>query len=224
VPRHLGKIALLARRSNWSQNVVAKNARAAPIRTGSPLFQTTRGGRIVEWNRSAEELTGIPAGDAVGCSCWDVVRGRDADGSLICHPGCSIARLAREGWPVRCTDLAVAMPSGVKRVTVSTIVVGAGEDASVLHTMDASAPAGRQAPGPDRPELTPRQREILALLADGLCAKEIAARLSLSVATVRNHIHGLLRRLGVSSQLAAVAKAHELGLCEPPSGRATRPR
>jgi DNA-binding NarL/FixJ family response regulator len=61
-------------------------------------------------------------------------------------------------------------------------------------------------------DLTPRQWEILAFLASGIRAKEIAFRLSLSVATVRNHIHALLRELGVNSQLAAVAKARELGL------------
>jgi len=191
---------------------------AAPIRTGSPLFETTRAGRIIEWNRSAEELSAIPSSEAVGRSCWDVIRGRDAAGGLICHPGCSVVRLAREGWPVRCTDLAVSMPSGVKRLMLSTIVVGAGEDTVVLHPMEVVAPdAVRAAAGSRAPKLTPRQREILALLVEGLCAKEIATRLSLSVATVRNHIHALLSSLGVNSQLAAVARARELGLCDAPS-------
>lgn len=194
---------------------------AAGVRSGLPLFHTTRAGRIVEWNRSAEELSGIAAGDAVGRSCWEVVRGRDAAGGLVCHRGCSVARLTREGWPVRCADLHVSMPSGVERLTVSTIVVGTGDDALVLHPMQVGSPAAPRAARPSHlPELTPRQRQILALLADGVRAKEIAAGLSLSVPTVRNHIHALLRRLGATSQLAAVAKARELGLYDPPSGGA----
>lgn len=200
------------------------------VRTGLPLFQTTRSGRIVDWNRAAEELSGIAAGEAVGCRCWEVIRGRDERGGLVCHPGCSVARLAREGWPVQCADLHVRLPSGVERLTVSTIVVGSGDAAVVLHPLRPAAEGEVARPAPAAPELTPRQREILALLAAGVRPKEIARRLSLSVATVRNHVHGLLRRLGASSQLEAVAKARELRLLDrPPSGadgsrRRDRPR
>jgi DNA-binding CsgD family transcriptional regulator len=185
----------------------------ATVRSGLPLFHTTRDLRVVEWNRAAEELSGIAASEAVNRSCWDVIRGRDARGGLVCHPGCSIGRLARDGWPVRCTDLHVRMPSGVQRLTVSTIVVGAGADAVVLHPMQPAGPEDVAAPPPAAaPELTARQREILQLLADGVRAKEIAARLGLTVSTVRNHIHQLLRRLDAASQLEAVAKAGSLGL------------
>jgi DNA-binding CsgD family transcriptional regulator len=51
--------------------------------------------------------------------------------------------------------------------------------------------------------LTPREREILRLLAAGKTAKPIAAELSLSVPTVRTHIQHILRKLGVHSCLEA---------------------
>lgn len=190
------------------------------VQTGVPLFQTTRSGRIVEWNHAAEELSGIPAAEAVGQDCWQVIRGRDAAGGLVCHRGCSVVRLAREGWPTRCADLHVRMPSGVERVTMSTIVVGAGGDTVVLHPMQSAVEEPPAAA--DAPKLTARQEEVLALLAQGARPKEIAQRLSLSVATVRNHVHALLRRLGVSSQLEAAAKARALGLDRPPSERRRR--
>ncbi len=57
--------------------------------------------------------------------------------------------------------------------------------------------------------LSPRQRQVLALLASGVRAKEIAGCLGLSQTTVRNHIRSVLRRLGSHSQLEAVAKARE---------------
>ena len=142
-----------------SETTVSWQARtgAALVRSGSPLFHTDRAGRIVEWNRAAEALTGIPAGDAVGRCCWEVVRGRDAAGGLVCHRGCSVPRLARERWPVRCTDLHVRMPSGVDRLSVSTIVVGAGDDAVVLHTMEVAPPEGERASfSAHVTELTPR--------------------------------------------------------------------
>jgi two-component system, NarL family, nitrate/nitrite response regulator NarL len=46
--------------------------------------------------------------------------------------------------------------------------------------------------------LTPREREIAALIADGLSNKQIARRLSIEPATVKNHVHNILRKLGVS--------------------------
>lgn len=55
--------------------------------------------------------------------------------------------------------------------------------------------------------LTPREREILWCLADGESAAQIASTLSLTIGTVRSHIQSILGKLGVSSQLAAVARA-----------------
>jgi DNA-binding NarL/FixJ family response regulator len=57
--------------------------------------------------------------------------------------------------------------------------------------------------------LSPRQREVLTLLANGIRVREIAARLGLSQTTVRNHIRIVLRRLDCHSQLEAVARARE---------------
>lgn len=66
----------------------------------------------------------------------------------------------------------------------------------------------------DRPVLSPREREILVLTADGLSAPEIAARLILSPATVRTHLQHLYEKLGVSDRAAAVAEAMRRGLVE----------
>ena len=63
----------------------------------------------------------------------------------------------------------------------------------------------------DRP-LSPRQRQVLDLLADGAGPSAIAARLGLSLPTVRNHIAAVLHRLDCHSQLEAVATARRRGL------------
>jgi PAS domain S-box-containing protein len=57
-------------------------------------------------------------------------------------------------------------------------------------------------------DVTPRQAEVLRLLEHGRSTDEIAAELHLSRETVRNHVRGLLRSLGVRSRLEAVALAH----------------
>lgn len=56
--------------------------------------------------------------------------------------------------------------------------------------------------------LTPREREILALFAEGLGTKAIAGRISISPVTVRNHAQRILAKLGVHSRLAAVARGY----------------
>ncbi len=60
--------------------------------------------------------------------------------------------------------------------------------------------------------LTDRQREILALLGEGLLKKEIADQLGISYATVDEHVAHIYERLGVRNAPAAVNKAHLLGL------------
>jgi DNA-binding NarL/FixJ family response regulator len=63
--------------------------------------------------------------------------------------------------------------------------------------------------GEDRPtrlyeQLTPREREILQLLAKGYSTRKIAEQLTISVNTTRNHIQHLLQKLNVHSRLEAV--------------------
>jgi len=59
----------------------------------------------------------------------------------------------------------------------------------------------------DRLELTPREMEILGLIAEDLTNQEIADRLYLSVHTVKNHVHRILEALGVHSRWSAVNHA-----------------
>ena len=58
--------------------------------------------------------------------------------------------------------------------------------------------------------LTPRQQEILQLLAKGFYYKEIGAALGISHSTVRAHLHSVYRKLEVKSRSRAVIKFHEL--------------
>jgi len=60
--------------------------------------------------------------------------------------------------------------------------------------------------------LTTREREALDLLAEGCSNREIAERLVLSEATVKDHVGALLRKLGATSRLHAVVRASEAGL------------
>ncbi len=77
--------------------------------------------------------------------------------------------------------------------------------------------AARQAVHAPSPALTPREREVLALLAQGASTHEIAARLVISPATVKTHVRNLLDKLEASNRAEAVARAASLGLLPDPS-------
>jgi DNA-binding NarL/FixJ family response regulator len=65
---------------------------------------------------------------------------------------------------------------------------------------------------PSLSNLTPREREVLRLLAEGLSAKEIAGRLFISPRTVGTHVEHILAKLNVQSRVQAVAIAFREGL------------
>jgi two-component system, NarL family, nitrate/nitrite response regulator NarL len=65
--------------------------------------------------------------------------------------------------------------------------------------------ARERAPAPAAARLTVREREIVALLGDGLSNKEIAARLRIELPTVKNHVHNILEKLNVRRRTEAAA-------------------
>ena len=179
---------------------------ARRLRSGSALCAFDGDLEIVEWNDAAEALTGIPAREAVGRPCWEVLGGRGDDGSLVCHRGCSGARLALTGWPLKPQALTIRTGAGRRRVIATTVAA----DDLVIHLLE---------PAPEREEeaavrpatLTPRRLQVLHLLAAGLSVRSIASRLGVTEATTRNHVHGVLVDLDAHSQLEAVSKAREQG-------------
>lgn len=88
---------------------------------------------------------------------------------------------------------------------------GSGVLTRLLERIEALTLA-RPPPPPPVVELSDREHEVLELVAFGLTNKEIAGRLGLAGATVKNHVHSILRKLGVKRRADAVRRAYLHGL------------
>jgi ATP/maltotriose-dependent transcriptional regulator MalT len=93
--------------------------------------------------------------------------------------------------------------------------IGAGREASraaaLLRQVEASG-RGRNGKAAGLASLTPRELDVLRLVARGLSDKQIAAALGLSEHTVHRHIANVLAKMGLPSRAAAVAQAAHQGL------------
>jgi len=65
--------------------------------------------------------------------------------------------------------------------------------------------------------LTPREREVIALVGEGLRNQQIAQRLALSETTVRRHVTAICRKLGVAERLDLILYAYRHGLAKIPA-------
>ncbi len=87
----------------------------------------------------------------------------------------------------------------------------------LLDRFARSLPGPPEPPAPELAELTDREREVLALLAEGLSNAELAERLFLSETTVKTHVSSILRKLGLRDRVQAVVLAYQAGLVRPGS-------
>ncbi|MDX1614855.1 MAG: LuxR C-terminal-related transcriptional regulator [Candidatus Promineifilaceae bacterium] len=210
-------------------------------RTGDGAFVIDNRQRIIFWNKAAERILGFSAEEVQGRMCHEVLNGRDEQGRPLCQRYCLVASQAENGAILPSQDVYAQAASGGCWLNVTTFAYPVADKASgriIVHLFrDATREksnqrfvervlaASEEAHGPAvRPpslssvadsrlaELTPRQRQVLGLLAQGMGTKEIAAHLTISTSTVRNHAQAILNGLGVHSRLEAIAYAYKQGM------------
>jgi DNA-binding NarL/FixJ family response regulator len=123
---------------------------------------------------------------------------------------------AAEGWSSRALRAGArgVLPRTATGEQISAAVAAAAAGLTVVSS-EAAVPAQRPAlvaAAPPVQPLTPREIEVLGMLAEGSGNKAIAARLGISEHTVKTHVGSIFGKLGVSNRAEAVASAARLGL------------
>lgn len=195
--------------------------------------------RIVYWSRAAETLTGRSAADVCGKLCFEVMLGGDHEGTAFCRRNCPTIAAARRGRSVPSYDISTPTADGRQawfNVSIVALHGARRRDMRVVHMFrdvtarrraevfaektvalvgtldDESADPPRRRNAAAAVRLTTRELEVLRLLGQGLSTAAIAGRLSLSRATVRNHVDRLRSKLGAHSRIEALVRAGQLGI------------
>ncbi|MBX9360603.1 response regulator [Streptomyces massasporeus] len=157
------------------------------------------------------------------------VRLPDGDGITVCRelrnrmPGLACLMLTSFDDEEALLDAIMAGASGyvLKQIKGSDLIsavrtVASGKSmldpettARLMHSLRA-VPSEKTAVAPELASLSPREREILVLIGDGLTNREIGKKLYLSEKTVKNHISRLLAKLGVQRRVQAAVLASQV--------------
>jgi DNA-binding CsgD family transcriptional regulator len=194
-------------------------------RSGEAVFAIDGADRIILWNKPCEALLGLPARRVLGKPCYEVLCGRDVNDNLYCHRNCSVAYQARQKKddPVNRFTLTVKTGDGKPKKVLSSLFSIPSYHPALTTVVHVLRPETTAAPAAKEPEpltpiknaegqkvaLTPREKEILRCLAQGMSTPVVAKKLSIATVTVRNHVQNILQKLEVHSKLEAVVVAHK---------------
>lgn len=187
---------------------------------GTPVWGVGPDGKISFMNKRAEDLLGLKAGESIGRPCSEVIGALDPDSG--CGDSCPQLEAARACRPLKPKTIKVTSPDGATRWIQLMPILMTAPDGSGPYVMESAIDidrwariedyvmkiAARELPQDQTTgqELTPREHEILSLLAEDLVQAKIAAQLHISYTTVRTHVQRILAKLGVRSIQAAVAR------------------
>jgi len=161
-----------------------------------PIIIAGGDGIVISQNKPARRLLGR----GTGKFCWDFVGEiKGTDQELPCRQGCVMALLSKG---MDCSQQVQFKIRG-KQNHLSCIPAN-GVVVCMLGSDDGQEPALTQA-------LTPREREILALLADGETTATTANLLGINESTVRTHVERMRSKLAVTTRAAVVAEGFRLG-------------
>jgi len=126
----------------------------------------------------------------------------------------SAMRAGARGYVLKGADKAEMLKS-IRAVAEGEALFGPAIAARLLNFFhDKPSQPKSESPSPPFPELTDREREILACIARGDTNSEIAEQLTISLKTVRNHVSSIFNKLQVTNRAQAALRARDAGLGE----------
>jgi PAS domain S-box-containing protein len=204
--------------------------------TADAAFVVTVEGEICFWNTAAERLFGYRAEDVLNKTCYGVLQGKGALGTVVCTGERSVQHCAAHGKPISAFDLEVATRSGQRIwISVSTIVF---EDSRLHRRLIAhlardisdrkrveqsfsrmidlskeviSVGDGQSGLAPIE-SLSEQEERILKLFANAKNSGQVAKQLGITLPTLRNHLHAVNQKLRTHNRLEAVLHAMKRGL------------
>jgi DNA-binding CsgD family transcriptional regulator len=206
-----------------SERMRAEQALRVIGRSAQPLVGFALDGTIVSWTAAAAALLGVPACKALGHPCYALIRGCDSAGQAVCASNCVVLAQARAGEAAAPVALATHDATGNALQFLASVIVLTDEDerpVAAVHVLHTVAPDTSRLVLAD---LTAREREVCALLVDGIGTRAMAERLGISYATTRNHIQHIFEKLEVHSRGRAVARLREAEQHPGPAPRGRSP-
>jgi len=210
--------------------------------TADGAFVINENRHIIYWNQAAQKILGYSDDETINQPCYKILAGHNDQCQPICHNQCHIAMAAFSGGTVRNYDMCLQAKSGEERwLNMSTFTFPSPKDETglmlvhlfrdatqkkqteqfVYQLLEALENLQNKTPLHSTPprstespiaDLTDRERQVLSLLAQGSSTTNIAHSLSISPATVRNHIRNIRQKLHVHTKLEAVVYAFKHGL------------
>jgi PAS domain S-box-containing protein len=172
------------------------------------------GGRFVHMNAAAERACGSSNAQLLGHHFTELLP-PEARENVVAQFG----RAAERGEPTDFETVFVDASGRLRGVRAQHLPLRDGD--AIVGVLILAFGVGRQPSEPiplePDPRLTPRQLEILNLIASGLSTAEVARELTLSTETVRNHLRNALKELHAHTRVEAIATARRLGLLAAPA-------
>lgn len=150
----------------------------------------------------------LPDGD--GLAATSAIRGQNPDTAVVMVTASDHDTVVAAAIEAGCSGF-VTKDRAAQDVVSAVRAAARGEAGFPAAVLNRLLGRGHAAPR-DRGALTPRELEVLQLLAEGLSTRDIAERFVLSISTVRNHVQNILTKLGAHSKLEAVSVAMRQGI------------
>ena len=177
--------------------------------TSDPLIRAGLAGLLA----GSGTIVTVEAGAPVDAVVWDTSSAPPPPLGPGAPPVLALVQDERDARAALSSGAAGAILRSSDGATLRAALLAVGRGLVVIeHGFTSLRPAPEPRPAAAAEAFTPREREVLALLARGLSNRDIADALEISAHTAKFHVNSILQKLGVERRTEAVVRAARMGL------------